>query len=262
MDTDRLTDLLVALHEGLPRLGPGNAESTLRALYLCEDLPAAPDVLDIGCGVGVQTLVLASAIDGRIIATDLFGQFLAELNRAAAALGLEGRIQTRQADMHDLPFADGSFDLIWSEGAAYVMGFDQALSGWRRLGRPGGYLVVSELSWFRPDPPSEIKEFWDLNYPAMRGVDANLAAARALGWMPVANFHLPAEAWTRDYYGPLRGRLPDFREVHAGDPDAQAVADMTEQEMDIMDRYSDVCGYEFYVLRRTESSQGQGITSH
>lgn len=183
MDTDRLTDLLVALHEGLPRLGPGNAESTLRALSLCEDLPAAPEVLDLGCGTGAQTLVLASAIDGHITAVDLFGQFLAQLDRAAAEQGLEGRIRTRQADMRDPPFPDGSFDLIWSEGAVYVMGFDQALTRWRPLARPGGYLVVSELSWFRPDPPAEVKEFWDLNYPAMRGVDANLAAALAAGWV-------------------------------------------------------------------------------
>lgn len=60
---------------------------------------------------------------------------------------------------------------------------------------------------------------------------------------------------------PLRERLPDFRNAHAGDPERQAVADMTEREMDIMGRYADFCGYEFSVPRRIESSPVQGITS-
>ena len=80
--------------------------------------------------------------------------------------------------MNDLPFPDGRFDLIWSEGAVYIMGFDKALVKWRPLAKPGGYLVVSELSWFRPDPPAEIRDFWGHHYPAMRSVDGNLAVAR------------------------------------------------------------------------------------
>jgi len=81
------------------------------------------------------------------------------------------------------------------------MGFDQTLTRWRPLAKPGGYLAASELSWFRPDPPAEVKGFWNTNYPAMRGVAASLAAARAAGWAPVVSLQLHAEAWTRDYYG-------------------------------------------------------------
>ena len=60
---------------------------------------------------------------------------------------------------------------------------------------------------------------------------------------------------------PLRERLPDFRNAHAWDPEAQAVADMTEQEMVIMGRYAEFCDYKSSVLRRIESSPVQGITS-
>ena len=246
---DRQTELLVALHQGLSRLGPGSTECTRNALALCEDLPAAPEILDVGCGTGAQTLVLASATAGRITATDRIGPFLAQLDERAAERGLDQRIQTLVADMNDLPFPDGRFDLIWSEGAVYSMGFDNALGKWRRLAKPGGYLVVSELSWFRPDPPAEIRDFWGRHYPAMRSVDENLTAARAVGWTPVGHDHLPAEAWT-GYYEPLKQRLPAFRRSYAYDRDAQAVADMTEEEMSLMGRYSEVCGYEVFVLRR------------
>jgi SAM-dependent methyltransferase len=217
---------------------------------LCTDLPSAPDILDIGCGSGASSLVLASATNGRIIASDLFAGFLGQLRERAATTGQARRIQTVAADMQRLPFRDGSFDLIWSEGAAYVMGFDAALAAWRPLAGAGGYLVVSELSWFRPAPPAEIRDYWDVHYPVMRRVENNLAAAERAGWNPVGGFHLPAAAWDR-YLAPLALRLPVFRRLHAGDPDARAVADMTEQEIALMRRYADVCGYELFVFRRS-----------
>lgn len=152
--------------------------------------------------------------------------------------------------MRALPFADGEFDLLWSEGAVYVMGFDAGLAAWRRLLRPGGYLVVSEASWFRPDPPKELADFWTEAYPGMRSVEANVAAARERGWEVVATFPLPAASWTDGYYAPLRERLPGFRQRHAGDEDALAVAAMTEREIELFETYSAFYGYAFYVLRR------------
>ena len=61
MDEERLIELLIALHDGLPRQGPGDSASTRRALALCASLPDAPEILDIGCGTGAQTLTLAAA---------------------------------------------------------------------------------------------------------------------------------------------------------------------------------------------------------
>ncbi len=251
MDEERYIELLVELHEGLPRLGPGNTQSTLRALALCEYLPDRPDILDIGCGSGAQTLALTSATSGVITATDLIPNFLTQLGSTVQKQGLEGQIRICEADMNNLPFADNSFDLIWSEGAAYIMGFDKALAEWRNLVRPGGYLVVSEASWFIPYPPADLKQFMDNNYPDIRSVADNLAAILSLGWEAVANFHLPVEAWTVDYYGPLKKRLPFFRHANAQDKDAQKVADETDYEMRLMDNYSEYYGYEFFILRRT-----------
>lgn len=252
MQEERMIELLVELHEGLPRLGPGNTESTLRALALCEHLPAIPDILDVGCGTGAQTLDLSSATAGQLTAVDLFPSFLARLDAEREQRGLEHRIRTCVADMNELPFDEASFDLIWSEGAVYIVGFDRGLAKWRTLLRPRGYLVVSEVCWFRPSPPAVLQEFWDKNYPAIRSVEDNFAAAVELGWQVVGNFHVPVSAWTNDYYGALRERLPVFRAANTDDRDAQEVADMTEYEMSLMDRYSDWYGYEFFVFRRAD----------
>ncbi|MEN8177741.1 MAG: methyltransferase domain-containing protein [Pseudomonadota bacterium] len=252
MQEERLVELLVKLHKGLSRLGPGSREATLKALALCEFLPDNPEVLDVGCGSGAQTLVLASATQGRIVATDLFHEFIDQLRAAINDKGLGEHIRVEQADMNALPFPEHSFDLIWSEGAIYIMGFDNGLTKWRPLLKPGGYLVVSEVAWFRPDPPLELKDFWDKNYPGIRSVEENLVAAKALGWTPVGNFHLPLKAWTRDYYAPLLERIPTFRIENAENGDAQAVADMTEYEITLLERFHDYYGYEFFILRKND----------
>ncbi|MFB1488167.1 MULTISPECIES: class I SAM-dependent methyltransferase [unclassified Thiocapsa] len=250
MDDTRLMDWLIALHAGLPRLGPGSETATRRALADCVGLPADPEILDIGCGSGAASLVLAESTTGHITAVDRVPLFLLDLRTRAQARGLDGRIRPLVADMHALPFRSDAFDLIWSEGAIYIMGFDAGLTHWRSLLRPGGWLVVSELSWFTDHPPAALRDHWREDYPGMRNVADNLAAARALGWATVGHFPLPTEAWTIDYYGPLQARLPGFRAAHADDPEALAVADMTEQEIALMTDAAGICGYVFYILRR------------
>jgi len=253
MNEEKLIQLLVTLYKGLTRLGPGNKQSTLKALSMCQQLPEAPDILDIGCGTGAQTLVLATATSGNIVALDLIPEFLEQLKTRITGQDLEQRITICEGDMNQLPFPDQSFDLIWSEGAAYIMGFANALKDWKRLVKPGGYLVVSEASWFKTNPPTKLKAFWDENYPAIRSVEDNLIAARKSGWETTANFHLNNEAWSSDYYGPLKKQLNIFRDLYSKDMDAQQVAAMTDEEIQMFENYSEYYGYEFYILRRNKT---------
>ena len=244
-------ELIVALHAGLDRLGPGEDAATHRALRACRALPRHPKIIDIGCGAGAQTLVLAEATGGTVAAVDRFRPFLERLQQRLSSSGRRGSVECVQADMAALPFRDRCVDLVWCEGAAYIMGFDRALTAWRRLLKPGGYLVVSEAAWFRPDPPPELARFWRDNYPAMRADEANLEAAVRLGWHPEARFRLPFAAW-QAYYAPLRERLPALLERYPGEPEAAAVVEMTEREMTLMEAHRTHCGYAFYVLRRGE----------
>lgn len=111
MEADDLT-LLFELFESTPRQGPGSVETTRRAL---RSLPASlrvERVLDLGCGTGGSTLVLAEDTGAHVTAVDIHPPFLATLRARAEARGLADRITTVAADMADTASLGGGFDLI------------------------------------------------------------------------------------------------------------------------------------------------------
>lgn len=236
------------LHSNLPREGPGDNDTTTRVFSLLTDLPEHPRILDIGCGPGMQTLCLARlATEGKVTAVDLHQPFLDQLQQSLRRAELEDRVTTLQADMQDLPFTSGSFDLIWSEGAAYIIEFGSALRMWRSLLTPSGYLVASEITWLRPQPPDPLVKFWQNEYPQMRSLEDNLTLLRTMGYAPIAHVMLPAESWWTFYYTPLTDRIHELRSKYADNADALRVLDSHQQEMELFRRYSKYYGYVFYV---------------
>jgi SAM-dependent methyltransferase len=238
------------IYEAIPRQGPGNRESTERALRLLPPLTSEHRVLDLGCGAGAQTIDLARASAARIVAVDNHEPFVAQLARRAAELGLADRILAQVGDMHDLRFPDGSFDVIWCEGAIFIIGFARGLASWRRLLRPGGHLVVSELCWLRPDRPAEVEAFFQAEGADVGDLDARRQDIVASGYRLVGDFVLPAAGWWESYYGPLGAAVERFRVTHAGEPAALEVAARSEREIEIHRRYPDHYGYGFFIMQR------------
>ena len=253
MPSDRATvlfhELFHELFSGLPRQGPGTAASTRRALGLVPDVGPRTRVLDVGCGTGAQTLVLAESSPSRIVAVDIHPPFIDALNRKAHELGIADRLDARVADMRRLDFADGSFDLIWCEGAIYNMGVEAGLRDWRRLLRRNGHVALTEVCWRKPDPAAACAAFWSREYPAIRDTSALLEAIEACGYETVGHFPLPASAWWDDYYRPLQDNVTAFRKRYHDAPDAQELAEQCQREIDIWHAYSELYGYEFLVLR-------------
>jgi SAM-dependent methyltransferase len=60
---------------------------------------------------------------------------------------VQNKITTLEKSMDALDFDDETFDIIWSEGAIYIMGFETGVKQWRNFLKPGGYLAVSEITW-------------------------------------------------------------------------------------------------------------------
>ncbi|MGX7950707.1 class I SAM-dependent methyltransferase [Oleidesulfovibrio alaskensis] len=76
------------------------------------------------CGTGASTILLAKELDAHITAVDFLPEFLNELHTRAIDHGVADRITTLNCSMDALPFTKGEFDVIWSEGAVYNMGFE------------------------------------------------------------------------------------------------------------------------------------------
>jgi SAM-dependent methyltransferase len=245
----RLTQVFFDIQRGLPRQGPGDDASTLRALSLCAELPERPDVLDVGCGPGRQTIALAQALDGRITAGDLHQEYLDQLVATAVAEGLRERIGQMRVDMLDLPFGRDSFDLIWSEGAAYILGFGEAFARWQYPLRARGYIAVTELTWLTDRRPAPAADFFASEYPPMTDVATNLATIEEQGCEMIGHFTLPDAAWWDHYYTPLEAKLPELRVKYADDAEALELVEMTAREIDVRRRFGDSYGYEFYVAR-------------
>lgn len=244
-----MATLFFELFNGLPRQGPGDAASTLRAFAFVPGAGPETRVLDLGCGTGLQTRVLAQHSPARVVAIDNHAPFIDELNRQARALGIADRLDARVGDMRHLELAPASFDLIWCEGAIFVVGFDAGLRAWHRLLVPGGHVAVTEVCWTKPDAPRDCVAFWEQEYPAIRDVSTRLAVIAECGYETVGHFTLPPSSWWDDYYRPLQENITRFRERHTDEPEAQQLADQIQREIDVWHAYGEFYSYEFFVMR-------------
>lgn len=112
--SEKVAEVFWELHNALPREGPGDNESTRKAYLMLKGLPENPRILDIGCGLGMQTIELAKSANGRIDAFDNHQPFLEDLKRRAEKEEVSKKIRTVNGDMFALNYENSSFDLIWS----------------------------------------------------------------------------------------------------------------------------------------------------
>jgi SAM-dependent methyltransferase len=246
----RFWEIFFEVYENLPRQGPGNRTCAARALGLCRGLREFPAILDLGCGVGGQTLQLAELTSGSIVAIDRHAPSIEGLRAAIAERGLSQRVSAIVGDMARPEQPCGSFDLIWSEGALYSIGLRNALHVCHGLLRPGGYLAFTDAVWRKENPPPAVKAGFDLDYPTMGWLDDDVAAIQEYGFELVGHFTLPDEAWWDDFYTPMETRIAELRGKYANDDKALGILDQLADEPEMHRGNSDFYAYEFFVARR------------
>lgn len=237
------------LFSGLPRGGPGDNKSTQKAFSYLKNLTAEPLTLDIGCGHGMQTLELARISKGKIIALDNYQPFLDILMHNAIKEGYNKRIIPKNQSMLDMDFNNETFDIIWSEGALFVMGFQNGLKRCHQLLKNKGYFVVSEAVLLVSNLPIQLKEFWDEVYPDIKDIKSNISLIQNEGFNVLSHFTLPKSCWV-DFYSQMNKEIKKLKKKYHNNKIALQVFEKCEKETKIYDTYSDYFGYEFFITQK------------
>jgi len=234
------------------RQGPGSPEVTLQALNFVDNLTENSSIADVGCGTGGQTMVLAQNTSGKITGIDLSPEYIEKLNKKAHLLNLQEKVKGIDGSMENLPFQEEEFDLIWSESAIYHIGFERGLKEWRKFLKKGGYIAVTENTWFTAERPAEIYKFWQKAYPEIDTIPNKVAQMQKAGYMPVATFVLPENCWTEHFFPPLVTAQEIFLKKYAGN---QAAEDFIKHEQYVKKlyyKYKAYFGLAFYIGKRIE----------
>ncbi|MFA5367087.1 MAG: class I SAM-dependent methyltransferase [Dehalococcoidia bacterium] len=182
----------------------------MRKAFLMLPEVRSPRILDIGCGSGVPTIELARLSGGEITAIDIDQTALDILIDKIKKEGLADRIKVENLSMLDMDFPDASFDIIWSEGSIYVLGFERGLKEWRRFLRTGGFIVVHDEKGDVEEKQKQISR---------------------CGYELINHFILSEDIWWNEYFLPLDKKLHELRAK--GICDANTVKEMENDQREI-----------------------------
>lgn len=231
----------------LKRQGPGSPEATRKAVSFINELTDDAKIADIGCGTGGQTLFLADYVKGQITGIDLFPDFIEIFNENAVKANCADRVKGITGSMDNLPFQNEELDLIWSEGAIYNIGFERGMNEWSKYLKKGGFIAVSEASWFTSERPAKIEDFWMDAYPEISVIPTCIDKMERAGYTPTAHFILPENCWTEHYFAPQDEVRETFMKEHAGNKTAMDFMKGQQYERSLYSKYKDYYGYVFYI---------------
>lgn len=127
----------------------GRDQAWRRAAVRMAGVREGEEVLDCACGTGDLTLAFARTGAKRIVGTDFTQEMLdiaGDKLPKARLRDASGRVSFRRADAMDLPFEDGSFDVVSiAFGIRNVADPKRAIAEFFRVLRPGGRVVILEF---------------------------------------------------------------------------------------------------------------------
>jgi len=189
-----------------------------------------PRILDIGCGSGIPTLELARLSQGEVIGIDVDQPALDKFSSIIKEAALADRVRAINCSMFNLDFEDESFDIIWSEGSIYAIGFERGLRKWKRFLKPGGFMAIH-------DEQGNIQE--------------KLEQISKCGYELLGYFTLSEDVWWKEYFAPLEKWLAESQTGYADDQSIIEEIHQAQGELEMFkkhpERNSSVC----FVMKKT-----------
>jgi len=188
-----------------------------------------PHILDIGCGTGVPTIELATISDGHVIGIDIDVTSLDLLQRKIRGTGLNNRVSVIKDSILTMDFPEESFDIIWSEGSIFVIGFENGIRMWRRFLKPNGFLVIHDEN---------------------KDKTKKLELITKYGYTSIAQFELSDNLWWLEYYTPLEQLIQEFRNKYPNDSDLSNELNKDQIEIDKCKLNSTVISSFFVIMQK------------
>jgi ubiquinone/menaquinone biosynthesis C-methylase UbiE len=181
------------------------------------NLPPGSRGLDVGCGIGLQELLLAEAVGpgGHVTGVDLSPEFLVYARDIAEKAGISDQVSFQEGDMNNLPFDNDTFDWVWSANCAgYAPGEPLTLlKELARVVKPGGSVTIIAWSSQQLLPGYPVLEA-HLNAtssgiaPFVEGAAPELHFPRMVGWFRRAGMEgVTARTFAGDVCAPLSGEM-------------------------------------------------------
>lgn len=192
-------------------------EPVVRSAIRALQLPAGSQGLDAGCGIGLQTGLLAEAVGsaGHVTGLDLFPEFLIYAGKIMAESGLSKWTAFSAGNVTDLPFGDGVFDWAWSMDCIGYLPLEPVplLRELIRVLRPGGKVAILAWSSEKLLPGFPLLEA-RLNAttsgiaPFIAGGKPDSHFQRALAWFRAAGLdELAVQTFAGEVFAPLTADL-------------------------------------------------------
>lgn len=131
----------------------GGFEATNELLALCH-IGDAREVLNVGCGIGVGCVHVVRKYGCHVVGVDISERMIEWSRKRAREEGVAPRVEFRTANVLDLPFEDGRFDIVFAESVLiFVDDKTRAIRECVRVTKPGGYVGLCEAFWTEQPSP-------------------------------------------------------------------------------------------------------------
>jgi ubiquinone/menaquinone biosynthesis C-methylase UbiE len=194
-----------------------------------------PRILDIGCGSGVPTLELARLGRGEVIGIDIDRRALEEFGSKIEEAGLANRVKAINCSMLNMEFADGSFDVIWSEGSIFVIGFERGIREWKRFLKPGGFMVIHDEQGI---------------------INEKLEQISNCGYELLGCFTLTKEVWWKEYFASLEKWIVETPPKHGDDPKFLEEYRQAQEELEMFRKHPELNSSVYFVIKKVPSARG------
>ena len=143
--------------------------------------------------------------------------------------GFSDRVKALNCSLINMNFPDESFNIIWSEGSIYAIGFEKGLKEWKRFLKSDGYMVIH-------DEQGNVRE--------------KLDQISVCGYNLMGYFLLSQDTWRREYFDPLEKLVNEFQPKLTDDPKSSDELIQAQEELEMFRKNHERNSSAYFIMKR------------